>query len=695
MKVFRARRRMARVGATTGIVIGLVLSQAGAALANIDQVNGAAASSSSTAPTPEAGDITIHSTGTVAASQCTTSPAPKTKIRVYQGAFPGQGTTGLPTSGPIFEQVFIGAGPQTAVWPSAGFPRGTYTLTDPLTGSLVFLGSCVGFTDSQTNASNPRRFITIDNKTGMTVSGSGTLGGNTTLTAQLVDLATGRGINGQTIAMTFNGGLPQNITTANVGGVNGIAQIVSPTTLARGDYPLSAAFAETSAWRASAGNAVVHIAGATQTVYTGATSVFWNDTFVPAATVAAIGDPTPVNDTPAQPETVTFTFGSQSENAPVVNGVATGAPFLASANPNTYPITATYTGDPFLVASTGNGNVTIKPRPTATSITGPTSAHFGDNVNLAAKVTDVNTGDPVSGMTVHFSFGSVTADAVTAANGVATKTVTATDDVGSYTLTAKFDGDVHYVTSQASKPFQILFPYEFVDSLKPQGVIRLSPATAQIEVINGTTDSGVRKGTLLTGIYLPTTIAYPTPPSIVLPTLPSNLDILHLPILDKLPLPTLGLPAMSPNLGAPSNAPIFGQTIDQIIVGISSLPQGISFCDVFTESTCALRFVVVQYRDAANKAVVGLFDLKTLMFVAATNFGTPRVMASTGSCLTALPDCLSLTALPAGPPPLPTPPAAPDIAGFVTAVVAQIQAELGSIGLPSAAPAQHSLLRVV
>ena len=106
-----------------------------------------------------------------------------------------------------------------------------------------------------------------------------------------------------------------------------------------------------------------------------------------------------------------------------------------------------------------DGSVTIEiQRETTLVYDGDLSGQYSDTVTLSATLTDKTSGGGVSGKLITFTIDSQqVADAITDANGKATKTITLTQIPGNYTVVAEFAGDDLYLPSTSPpKQFTIL-----------------------------------------------------------------------------------------------------------------------------------------------------------------------------------------------------------------------------------------------
>jgi hypothetical protein len=484
---------------------------------------------------------------------------------------------------------------------------------------------------------------------------------------------------------------------------------------------------------------------------------FWNEDFPVKATV--LGDPI---DDPATSGTVTFKLGSAS-TAPIPvdsNGVAVGVLHATDAPPApgapAQHLVAEYSGTALYNLSDDSDVFTTKPRPTTLVYTGDTSGRFSSTITYSAKLTDTRYAaalqpSALAGKTIAFKNGdSPAVTAVTGADGVASIDVPVTSDVGTYQLTTNYFAldSTKYVPSSDSDAFTVDYQYRFTDTLVGNdGTVLLNPDTQQagVEAPNGDR-SRIADNAYQLSLWLPTVIGYPTAPTVTLPELPEEWNILNLPYLGQLfglvaspptvtppstpttpptvpPTPALpvlpelpialpmsssssvhsnaGGPEMKagsivlPDLieGSPGSGPNGGMTFGDLVNSVAGagIPTSLSTCELLSGSTCERRFIIAAVLGEGPN-VVGVFDVHNGLFASVVRaptigFAPLPLLASLGSCVNPVPLCIGAPAPPSGVPTLPPPPAAPDTGGLlgaIQALIAGLQSLPGQVTAPPA-----------
>ena len=100
--------------------------------------------------------------------------------------------------------------------------------------------------------------------------------------------------------------------------------------------------------------------------------------------------------------------------------------------------------------------------PTVITFTGRTAIANGLAQPVSAKLTDAKTGQPLSGKTVIFTSGTLSATAVTDATGTAAATLTLTAATGLTNLKAAFAGDTAHLPSSTTVRLLVYQPSSFV-----------------------------------------------------------------------------------------------------------------------------------------------------------------------------------------------------------------------------------------
>jgi RHS repeat-associated protein len=156
---------------------------------------------------------------------------------------------------------------------------------------------------------------------------------------------------------------------------------------------------------------------------------------------------------PVANQAVTFTVTSGPDAG------TTGQATTNAAGVAAFSITGLTQGSDLVQATTGQGGgmLTSNPAtvawtavPTAVMYTGPSFGDYGDPLTLSARLTATTTGQPLSGQTLSFTFGTQTLTGVTDATGTATVALTPTMPPGAVPLSIVFAGSVGYGGSAAS-----------------------------------------------------------------------------------------------------------------------------------------------------------------------------------------------------------------------------------------------------
>ncbi len=265
------------------------------------------------------------------------------------------------------------------------------------------------------------------------------MSGNTTLNATLQTDA-GTPIDGVTVTFTIKdaAGTVVDTETSDLT-VNGVATKTFPTTLAAGDYTLTASFAGNTTFAASTSTPVTMTITAAQTA-TEITAVSGTATQVGATEVAVTAKLTEADGVTALPVGTTVDFaitdlagnpvpgatgsGTITDNTGVVNATVTVPATFTGAFGHVGTVTASFAGDTTFAPAQATGDVTISPAvATDTQVTLVSgTAVQGQPATLTATLTTTDvTPIPIAGETVDFTLSDgTTASAVTDANGVAT-----------------------------------------------------------------------------------------------------------------------------------------------------------------------------------------------------------------------------------------------------------------------------------
>jgi hypothetical protein len=196
------------------------------------------------------------------------------------------------------------------------------------------------------------------------------------------------------------------------------------------------------------------------------------DTGTVSVTVSCVNDPPqiqPVADrTTKWGDPVTATLGvsdvdnGDSHTFSLVNGPV-GAAVTAGGEFGWTPTASQVGGHTLTVKVTDSGGatsqtsfmVTVSKRAVTVVYTGAGTGQYSDPAAVSAKATDTATGDPVSGLTVAFSIGSLTASATTGADGVASTSMLLLGPTGDTTVSTAFAATPAYLVASDSDPFTV------------------------------------------------------------------------------------------------------------------------------------------------------------------------------------------------------------------------------------------------
>jgi len=228
--------------------------------------------------------------------------------------------------------------------------------------------------------------------------------------------------------------------------------------------------------------------------YSGPTSAPWGTSVSVSARLVdpSIGQPLPG-------EEITFSLsGEQPVSAETdASGVAT-ATIQVSPPTRSATMAVYFAGTPYYEPASTSFPFSITGHPTRLIYTGPTSAVWGSQTALSAKLVDEVTGAPVEGDPVDFTIGSQEVVGSTNSQGIATAVFVPAETPNEatcgggptsearcikYDVTASFPGDADYQASSASPvPFTIDWQYSFVDS-NGAGTVYLNPGSSQFLLV--------------------------------------------------------------------------------------------------------------------------------------------------------------------------------------------------------------------
>jgi RHS repeat-associated protein len=182
------------------------------------------------------------------------------------------------------------------------------------------------------------------------------------------------------------------------------------------------------------------VTGEAQLLYIGATRAQYSD---PIELAGLLLDAT---GAPASGRTLAFTFGTATFSGVTdATGVARVAT-TANVPPSEVPVAVNFAGGGSLPALRATQTVTVTREDVLLRYTAKTLLGTAVPQTVSATLHDPDSLAPLAGKSVTFTVGSVTATAVTDANGTATTTITlGADQVsGPGSLTVSFGGDLHY-----------------------------------------------------------------------------------------------------------------------------------------------------------------------------------------------------------------------------------------------------------
>jgi hypothetical protein len=274
-------------------------------------------------------------------------------------------------------------------------------------------------------------------------AGTGEYNVATTVSGVLTNSNTSAPISGEPVTLTLDGN--ENCTAITNG--TGTASCSITPGEAKGTYPLTGSFAGDTTvspnWLSSNGaNTFVVTPDPTAITYTGATTATNGQPATLSGVLTSFGNP-------LANKTVTLTLGSgisaQTCSA-TTNGSGSASCVIASVNQTvgSVPVTASFAGDNYYLASSAASNVAVSPPPplpttlTVHSATG----EFGFATTVSGVLTNSNTSAPISGEPVTLTLnGAENCTGITDSSGTASCSITPGEAKGTYPLTGTFGGD--------------------------------------------------------------------------------------------------------------------------------------------------------------------------------------------------------------------------------------------------------------
>jgi len=193
-------------------------------------------------------------------------------------------------------------------------------------------------------------------------------------------------------------------------------------------------------------------------LYTGGTRAQYSD---PIELAALLSDPT---GEPVTGQTLSFSFGGQAYTAATdATGIARVAA-TATMSPAELPVIVDFAGGSDLPALRATRTVTVEREDVLLEYTAKTLLGTAVPQPVSARLRDPDSLAPIAGRTVTFSAGTVTATAVTDANGVAATTITLGPGQmsGPSSLTVSFAGDAFYEPAVRTVEVTIYLSTSFV-----------------------------------------------------------------------------------------------------------------------------------------------------------------------------------------------------------------------------------------
>jgi ELWxxDGT repeat protein len=490
------------------------------------------------------------------------------------------------TTGPVNEgQVVFTVGGQTV---TADVSNGTFSTSVVLPPStdLSKLSASAQYVDPSNPSGPPNfsngnpvtvSFIPVSPTTTTVANGSVTASGAAQQVAVTATVTSSGGtVNEGTVTFTLG-----NLTvSAPVTSGTASANLSLPAGFPPGSYSVAASYADTGSSpkfdssgdmvsTATAGTLTVMPAGTTTTVTN--TSVAANGSAQQVAVTATVTS----SDGTVNEGTVTFTLGSLTASAPVINGAAsTSLSLPAGFPPGNYSVAATYadpasnpkfasSGGPS--SSTTPGTLSVTLPSTTTTVANASVTANGAAQQVAVTATVTSSDGTVNEGTVTFTLGNQTVSApVVNGSASATLSLPAGSPPGNYSVSASYaDTGSNPKFTSSSGPFSSTTP----------GTLTVTPPLANTPTPTPT----------------PTTTPTPTPTSTPPPASTPS-------------------PSPPPSLHKPSLLALF----DQLLGGVETVGNGV---EVVTDSIGGIS-LVSTYNAAGNLVSVTIFGINiTFLFL--------------------------------------------------------------------------------
>jgi hypothetical protein len=270
---------------------------------------------------------------------------------------------------------------------------------------------------------------------------SATVGQPATVSALLVDTASGEALSGRLVKFA-RGPLTCTSTTASDGSAS--CQ-VTPTAISQAG-PVTVSYAGETHYLASQASASMTVAPAPTTVDVSAPAVA---VFSTAVTVTATVSPSDGSGT------VDFAEDGTDIGCTAVPLVATGSSWQATCTTTALPvgsdqITASFGGTADYLPASGTATTQVTAAPTALTYTGTTDAVVAAPLTVSAELTNVAGAPvPISGQSLTFTLADLSCTATTGVDGTASCSLVASDVKQSGTLTVSYAATTDYLASRA------------------------------------------------------------------------------------------------------------------------------------------------------------------------------------------------------------------------------------------------------
>ncbi len=265
----------------------------------------------------------------------------------------------------------------------------------------------------------------------------------TAVTGVLTNSNTSAPIAGEPVSLTLNNAETCSAVTDS----SGAATCFITPGEAKGTYPLTGVFGGDTtlipSLLASTGtNNFVVTPDPTAIAYTGDTTATDSQSATLSGVLTAFGSPLA-----AKPVTLTLGSGSAAQTCSATtdaSGAASCTITSVNQTPGSVPVTVSFAGDNYFLASSAASTVAVSPPPPIpTNLTvGAASGDYSVATSVTGVLTNANTQNPIAHEPVVLTLnGTESCTAITDASGSATCSLTPGEAQGSYPLTGFFAGD--------------------------------------------------------------------------------------------------------------------------------------------------------------------------------------------------------------------------------------------------------------